>query len=56
MLEYEIYKQNHYKQINRDISNKVVSNQACLMDLDTYKNIEFQKYEMKYQQLNMGII
>lgn len=55
-LEYKIYLQNHYKQIDNDISNNIIRNETCLLNFDTYSNIQLRKYELIYHKLSNGII
>lgn len=55
-LEYKIYLQNYYKQINKDIADKVIRNSTFLADFDTYKNIQLQEYEFKFSKLSNGVI
>lgn len=55
-LEYKIYLQNHHKQIDKDISNNVIRNKTCLLDFDTYRNIQLRNYELIYCKVSNGII
>lgn len=55
-LEYKIYLQNHHKQIDKDISNNVICNKTCLLDFDTYRNIQLRNYELIYCKVSNGII
>lgn len=55
-LEYKIYLQNYYKQINKDIADKVIRNSTRLVDFDTYRNTQLQNYEFKFYKLSSGVI
>lgn len=55
-LEYEIYLQNHHKQIDKDVSDNVIRNASYLIDFETYKSIQMSNYEMKFCKLNKGVL